>query len=366
MTTAGVTSGGVSVPFQIGSGIITVEITVNETGPYSVGLDTGGILCMSPGLAHQLNLQNEGTEEIVGSGAGTSLGWWTTVDSVGISEAHLERQKALVFGTSQDHVGVYGIGQEIFRNFVVRIDYQTQDLTLIPPSQFQYQGKGIVLPLEFAGDAPIVSGEVDGVEGKFLIDTGSTRSLMLATPFCERHKLYDRYPQTVQGVVAQGLGGPIQGQVARANMLKLGGMTVQGPVTILTRMQAGVFADSQLAGNIGQGVLRRFITTLDYSRQRLFLEPSADYDKLDVYDRAGIHLDDENGMVMVQDVIEGGPADTAGVCIGDVVLQIDGQEAGYVEDLKAPFLQSEGTDILLLLRTEEKERQVSIALREMI
>src|SRR5208337_2920031 len=86
-----------------------------------------------------------------------------------------------------DHSGL--IGYEVFKRFVVQVDYERSVLTLIVPSAFDNHGDGIVVPFQFNEHIPQVEGEIDGIPGKFDIDTGSRSSVDLLRPFAEKHDL---------------------------------------------------------------------------------------------------------------------------------------------------------------------------------
>ena len=133
------------------------------------------------------------------------------------------------------------VGYEIFKRFVVTIDYQGKQLTLTDPAAFQYQGKGTVVPFKFVGRDPQVDGQVDGVAGAFLIDTGSRASLDLMGPFVAKHGMADKYPSKVEGVTGWGVGGPARSRVIRIASLRLGGVEIKSPVAELSLQKKGSF-----------------------------------------------------------------------------------------------------------------------------
>jgi hypothetical protein len=74
----------VDIPFNLKQGSIIVEASVNGSGPYRAMLDTGVMLIVSPALAKELRLRNEGAEPVVGAGEATGQSWWATLSEVQI------------------------------------------------------------------------------------------------------------------------------------------------------------------------------------------------------------------------------------------------------------------------------------------
>jgi glutamate carboxypeptidase len=71
-------------------------------------------------------------------------------------------------------------------------------------------------------------------------------------------------------------------------VLPLGSVDVPEPVAGLSTATKGGFADDQVAGNVGYGVLSRFTLYLDYARQQVIFEKNARFARRDSYDKAGV------------------------------------------------------------------------------
>jgi len=162
------------------------------------------------------------------------------VASLELGDATLRDQVFAVFplaslGQAEGVVPQWGlVGYEIFKRFVVKVDYERSQLTLTLPPAFSYTGEGTVVPFKFNEHIPQVEGEIDDLPGQFDIDTGSRSSLDLLGPFVEKHDLKARYAPKVEGVTGWGVGGGARSLVTRAKTLRLGGVTVAAPVTELS------------------------------------------------------------------------------------------------------------------------------------
>jgi len=242
-------------------------------------------------------------------------------------------------------------------------------MTLSLPSAFDYHGTGTIVPFTFNGNAPQVEGSLDGVAGKFDIDTGARNSVSILAPFADQHGLKEHYGATVAAVTGWGIGGPSRGLVTRAKTLRLGTVEVSAPVVDLSQQKKGVFTDPYVAGNVGAGVLKRFNVTFDYARQRVIFEPNANNARPDTYDRAGTWINRGPEGFEVMDVTAGGPAEAAGLKLGDRITAVGGMPAGQ---LSLPALRERfrtepvGTTIQLAVLRDGASRDLKLVLRDLV
>jgi len=361
-----------TIPFELQNNHIYVQVELNGEGPFQLLCDTGGANIVTPELAKRLGLESEGALQGRGVGEKSEDVGLTKVESVRIGDVVLKDQVFAVYPLASlakvEGVPFEGlVGYEIFKRFVVKVDYEASRLTLTLPEAFEYQGSGTVVPFEFNNHIPQVEGEIDGIPGKFDIDTGSRASLDLLGPFVEKHGLKAKYAPKLEGVTGWGVGGPARAAVTRAGELKLGGVTVKAPVTELTLQQKGAFTDPYVAGNVGAGVLKRFNIVFDYGKQRLIFERNAHDAEPDAFDRAGMWMNQGDGGFEVMDVFAGSPAAEAGIEVGDTILTVDGQPVASLPSLRQRFRSgAPGTQVHLQIRKGETKREVVLTLRDLV
>jgi len=87
----------------------------------------------------------------------------------------------------------------------------------------------------------------------------------------------------------------------------------------------GAFANPDLAGNLGSGVLRKFIVTFDYDAKKMYLVPNSEYGKHDAVDRSGLVLALEGDALEVVALADDGPGKRAGLAVGDRLIRIEGE-----------------------------------------
>ena len=363
-----------TVPFELLNNHIYVEVKLNGQGPFRMLCDTGGANIVTPELAQKLNLKSEGALQGRGVGEKSEDVGLVELQSLGVGEATLSNQVFAVFPmepfSAVEGVQINGlIGYEVFKRFVAKVDYEHSLITLTLPSVFAYKGEGTVVPFQFNAHIPQVEGAIDGIEGKFDIDTGSRSSLDLLGPFVEKHDLVNHYGAKLEAVTGWGVGGAARSLLTRAKVLRLGKVEVHDPVTELSLQKKGSFVSPYVAGNVGAGVLKRFNITFDYPHQQLIFERNANYDKPDVFDRSGMWLSQSGGSFEVMDVIAGGPAATAGLKVGDKILAIDGHPGGQLSLLtvRQQFKsQPPGSKMRLTIQSGEQKRDVELVLKDLV
>jgi len=363
-----------TLPFELLNNHIYVQVKVNGKGPYRFLCDTGGENVITPELARALDLKTEGALQGRGVGEKSEDVALTKVDSVALGAVTLTNQVFAVFPMAAlskvEGIEVDGlVGYELFKRFIVKVDYENSRLTFTLPSAFAVHGEGTVVPFRFNGRIPQVDGEIDGIKGTFDIDTGSRSSLDLMAPFVEAHNLSAKYQPKFEAMTGYGFGGAARSAVSRAALLKLGTVEVREPVTELTLQKKGSLTSQYVAGNVGAGVLKRFNITFDYARQQLILERNANDALRDSFDRAGWWLNMADGGFEVLDVVSSGPAAEAGLKVGDRVLAVDGKPAAQIS---LPALRARlrsdapGTKLALRIESGGAIREVTLVLRDLV
>lgn len=251
----------------------------------------------------------------------------------------------------------------------MRVDYGKRLLTFTKPSTFSYKGKAAAVGFELERFLPIVRGEVDGLPCRLGLDTGDRSAFTLKGPFVEEHRLRERYAPKFEAVTGWGIGGPVRSQVVRLPSLKFAGFEFRGTLTRLSLQRSGAFSANDTAGNVGGAVLKRFAVTFDYPRRRLYFEKQSDY-RPDPYDRAGLWLSGsaDGRAFEVFDVVARGPADEAGLKVGDRVVAVDGRrvEGPKLISTRDSLKESRRKSVRLTVQKGATTREVVVRLRDLV
>jgi PDZ domain len=257
------------------------------------------------------------------------------------------------------------IGYELVRRFPVRIDWTKQRLVLYAPQNWKYDGNGTRVAIRLRDGVPVVDGSVDGIAGAFELDTSSRNALTLTEPFVSANGLTDKLHASAEIITGSGASGPSRTRLARVGSLKLGEVEVTEPVTLLSTAASGRFADPDIAGIVGNGILRRFDIVLDVADNAVWLEKNAAYGERDTHERAGVWVERAADGFAVVDVLADGPAAKAGLKAGDVITAVEGGSAARVtlDALRTRFRAPAGTRVKLTLKGG---RSVTITLRDLV
>jgi C-terminal processing protease CtpA/Prc len=131
----------------------------------------------------------------------------------------------------------------------------------------------------------------------------------------------------------------------------------------------GSFANPDLAGNLGGGVLRRFTVTSDYAHQVMYLQPNVEFGKPDAFDRSGLWLFGEGKVLKIVAVAEHSAAARARLRVGDEITSIDhvSVAAKSLSDWRALLRERPaGTTLRVAYRRHGKPGVLSLVLADRI
>jgi len=365
----------VEIPFVLNSNHIYIPVSIGGSRPLSFILDTGaGMPVLDMETAKDLGLKTVGKFEGRGVGEGTQEVNFVTLESVRLGDLFIDSVSAGTIslkplskyeGMPDDGI----LGYDIFSKFVVKVDYENQKLTLYEPSSFKYEGRGEILPITLEESHPHVKAKIDGqYEGTFILDTGARSSLVLHTPFVQKHDLLSRTGKKIDVFSGIGVGGRAMGKVTRVKNIEIGNFNIPAPVTTLSSSEKGAFASEKIDGNIGGGILKRFTVIFDYPNKQMFLEPNANFSYEDDFDMAGLWLTKEGDTTRVDFVIKDSPADKAGIKEGNLVVKINGQSTKdlLLRDIRKMLQADQGKKISLIINSEGKEKNIKLKLKKLV
>ncbi len=365
--------GSVTIPFDFIENRVVLQLKLDGKGPFAFVLDSGASYMIAPQVVTALGLTPTGSFTIGGTGPNRVQASRVRIASVSLGPITMNDQTFTVtdFDEIRRASGLEAldglIGSELFRSYVVRIDYRAHLLTLTTPSRFAYHGRGEILPCVLAGGTPRVEASLDGIAGAFTVDTGDRMDVTFMEPVIEREHLLDRYVPRVETITGWGFGGAVPGYIARAHDLRLGSLDVREPLLRLPTVNGGFFTSHRLTGSIGTGVIDRFTVTFDYAHRRLIFE-DPDADQPTTYDRSGLWLNQGQGDFEVAAVAPQSPADQAGIAVGDRIIAVNGLPASSLSLAQVrEWLRSQpGTRVLLTVEHRGRPTELAVTLRDLV
>jgi aspartyl protease len=276
-----------STPFQLTDSLIYIQASINGSHPLWMMLDTGSsVTVFDETVSKMLGIPflDEGNVDGPGQGSVQKLAFANHATLMFAGEEMGDQTVATLplewfsreVGRSTDGF----LGSNVFRNYVVEIDYANQLLRFHDPAVYCYSGSGQRLPLQFIwNDIPTVHAEVvaqDGraIDGVFLVDSGATTAIWLTKAFSEAHPEVLSAQDTVEVPKVVAVGGGLRTRLGRVQAIRLGGFVVSMPLTQFSQNTSGIFAAPDITGTIGAQMLRRFTVIFDYPHGQMILEPN--------------------------------------------------------------------------------------------
>jgi hypothetical protein len=285
------------------------------------------------------------------------------------------------FGDFSARVGhaVQGVlGADVLSRLIIKINYERQTVQFYDPKSFQYRGKGLKFAMKIADGIPAIAGEIaihhrGNFRGSFAISTGQTDALRLAARFASSYSLEDLPEKTVPFSASDAASDTdFSDRLGRVHAMRFGKITFTSPIAIFpgkpAKARPGI--PQQFIGAMGGEILDRFTVILDYPAQLLILEANRHFPDFFTADMSGLTLiaiPPAFRTFEVARVTEKSPAAEAGVAVGDMIEQADGNPASEytLDDLRA-LLRQPGTSHTLKLLRNGKTINVTLSLKPLI
>ncbi|MDN5216206.1 aspartyl protease family protein [Fulvivirgaceae bacterium BMA12] len=262
-------------------------------------------------------------------------------------------------------VEVHGIlGYELFSRFIVKINYDKTTVTLYNPDYFKPKKKQEVLPLTIEDSKPYLFGNVKVGNGqrlpaKLMMDTGASHSILLDK---ESHDSINIPEQKIYTTLGRGLGGNIEGFIARVKNVNLGSFEFEEVIGSfpVSETLAEMFKPNKRQGTIGGGLLSKFIVTIDYFNERIYLKKGRKINKGFEYNMSGIEvkaIGNNLNTFVINEITPDSPAERAGLLPGDIIDNLNGHSASNIQlnDVNSFFRTKPGRKInLSIVRDGEK------------
>lgn len=375
----------ITIEFKSASNLIIIPVTINESDTLNFILDTGvrfPIITELP-FVNKLNLNYLMPVQIKGLGEGHELTAYrsgnNSIKLDGLTAWNQEVQMIIDENFQISHMlglPVHGlIGFNLFKDYIVKIDYSSEKLTLYRPEHYKYRDrkKDIILPLHFDGNKPfvrtsIVTEELQEVPVKLLVDTGASDALWLSEKSDERIGIPQNHIETFLG---RGLNGDLYGTKGRIDGLWVGPLVLPKPIVAFPNSDLidQLISSNDRNGTIGAEILRRFLVTIDYRNSRMTLRPTYRVKEDFNYNMSGMEvINPMPGLPIftITDIRENSPAYFAGLQVNDQILSLNNSNHQSLElnDINLLLQSRENKKIKITVLREGEEYKTSFALKK--
>lgn len=251
-----------------------------------------------------------------------------------------------VYGIKIDGI----IGFSFIKKFIVRIDYDSMYMEIFSKGNYQYPKNGFLMHPNMQS-IPVV--DIDFRENKrlrnrFFFDTGAGLCLMLSEDYVKDSAVFSRRKRPPVLTQAEGLGGKMVMKLTTVKALNIGPYTFKNVPTHIFEDIYNITSYPILGGLIGNDILRRFNVVLNYAKKEIHLSPNSSFRDAFDYAYTGLGLYDNNGSIIIEDIIPGSPGDKAGFLPGDRILGVNNNFSNDIRQYKF-ILQSETRKIKFLI-----------------
>lgn len=319
--------------------------------------------------------------------------------------------KGINFSTSLG-IPVHGIlGYDLFRDFVVEINYTARNIKLYDPKRYQHSSnkKSQTLPLSIERRKAYLNGTVltedaKDVPVKLLVDTGSSDALWL---FHLPEKGIELPQKHYEDYLGRGLSGDIFGKRTKVHGIRIGNFELKDAKAAFPYKESFgyIINRGDRNGSLGGEILRRFNLVFDYSRGTVTLKKNGNFRTPFQYNLAGIALQHNglryiaeriasgNGIVqgkegttygnvqilmenstrlslvpeiIVSSIRAGSPAAEAGLRKGDVILAVNGKPIHKykLQEVLKMLNEKEGKRIRVLIERYNRDLLFSFVLKK--
>ncbi|AUC75468.1 PDZ domain-containing protein [Olleya sp. Bg11-27] len=298
------------------------------------------------------------------------------------------------------------IGYDLFKDFVVEINYMKQYIRLYDPENYKYRkcNSCEVFDLEFEKNKPYLNAEIqikdDLIPVKLLVDSVSGDALWL---FEDENKRIVNQKKYFKDFLGYGLSGDIYGRRTKIESFRLKSNVFKNPkVAFLDSLTAALVKKfKNRDGAIGGAILKRFNSIIGYSKGKVVLKKNSNFNDEFSYNKSGLHIEHKGMRLMamvtldnaylnsdrfgsslknkkkrnyeftvkpsyeINKVMEDTPGYLAGLRKGDVIFCINGKNTidMSLEEVVAYFYNKEGKKIKLEVNRYGVDRTFEFVLK---
>ena len=257
---------------------IPLDVMLNGKGPYPFIFDSGFYSnAVVASVVEEIGLKPYKEVRIGNDGKKNVRAGVVRFDSIKLGETSLSDTFCTVPPLPKEVPCRGIIGATLLARCVVTVDYEHRNMILSNPQTFVYHGRGFAMPIEFSREdmRPIVTCTVDGITGRFVIDTGDDAALILYAGFIKANNLQKKYASNLGTTDGTRVTGKEKYTVTNEPDLTLRGCVLAHVPTRLQDPKDGT--ETQVSGAIGGDILRRFNITLDYRHKCAYFETNKNY-----------------------------------------------------------------------------------------
>jgi len=362
------------VPFKmLTGGVITLKATLNDiTDSLNFILDTGsGGISLDSTTITRLKIKTEMSDRTIRGIAGIRQVRFTynnklhlpglTLDSLNF---HINDYEVLTSAYGEKIDGI--IGYSFLSRYLVAVNYDSLNFSVYTKGTYKYP-KGGYLFKPILVNIPIINGEIRDdreVSNRFYFDTGAGMCVLLSADFVNDSSFL-RTRRKWFKTQAEGLGGKASMKMGVVRQVKVGPFKFKNVPAYIFEDDYNVTSYPYLGGLIGNDLLRRFNIVLNYEKREIHMTPNSHFKDIFDYSYTGLGMYVVGQAITVVDVMPGSPAEAAGFRPGDVVISINNNFSGNIQQYKM-MLQNSGEKLRFVLMRADGPVEIYLKVKSIL
>ena len=255
-----------------------------------------------------------------------------------------------VYGMKIDGI----IGYSFFKRYVVKINYDTQTIEVWEPGEMKIPKSGLLLR-PVINNIPVFNADVadnTAISSRFYFDTGAGLCILLSEKFVKDSSILKR-GKKITVTQAEGIGGKKPMKITTVKGVRIGPYKFRKVPAYVFDDEFNVTSYPSLGGLVGNDIFRRFNLIIDYGNRLIHLLPNTHFNDPFDYSYTGLGIYVVDGQVLVEDVIEGSPAEKAGIQPDDIIVSVGTNFSGNILAYRA-LLQVPGVRLKIVVKRKEE------------
>ncbi|NGX52304.1 MAG: hypothetical protein KR126chlam5_00601 [Candidatus Anoxychlamydiales bacterium] len=356
--------------FELYDTMILLPVKLNDTEEEHLFiLDTGATTCvLDQKLAKKLGIHKELEVSMTATGDNkkekTGLMAFGTLKQVQIGNSVIEKIPVGILDFKHFCDQAEGIiGNNFLKFFKIVIDYSNKKIILSNPKVSSIQSPNLSR-FEFKDKHGLVKVPIQ-IDNKELaigiIDTGANKTT-IPTSLVEKLNYNEQNIIPKKGISGGGAFGlhlpDYKSYLSRLNTLKIGENEIKNfPMNVED-------SDHSEKITIGYDLLSHFKVSIDYSRNEIALDPTAEPFKNNVF-TTGLGILDQDERKIVINLLEKSPADINGIQVNDEILEINGIPVSKLNQSDIKAIESDDSIKAISYKIKESNGNIKeIALKK--